>query len=204
MVARLLELGVRERAPRRTKPLSRFIPHSICSSLGIVEAYAGKECELHCNHLITEKSAGRFLKWNSWRISAFSLKQINSGLMRRKVHHPNKLLRKAYALGYVRTNYRPIRYLKWKGPVQVSSSFSLLIYFRKDSAWMKAHSRILIRRSRERRPRTNGMLGEGWRFDELLEEGGYSETNTSTNLLPCSLVVSKSLCIDWRVSNQEA
>ena len=96
MVARLLELGV-------SKTMLEQTIIAICSQR-LLPRYCGlcgKECELHCNHLTNGEKRGTIFEIETHEKLSHFFKTKQFTTDEERVHPFNKVLRKAYALGYI-------------------------------------------------------------------------------------------------------
>lgn len=96
VVARLLELGV-------SKTMLEQTIIAICSQRLLPRycALCGKECQLHCNHLTNGEKRGTIFEIETHEKLAHFFKTNQFGTDEERVHPFNKVLRKAYALGYI-------------------------------------------------------------------------------------------------------
>ena len=95
-VAGLLELGV-------SKTMLEQTIIAICSQRLLPRycALCGKECQLHCNHLTNGEKRGTIFEIETHEKLAHFFKTNQFGTDEERVHSFNKVLRKAYALGYI-------------------------------------------------------------------------------------------------------
>jgi len=96
VVARLLELGV-------SKTMLEQTIIAICSQRLLPRncGLCGKECQLHCNHLTNGEKRGTIFEIETHEKLAHFFKTNQFGTDEERVHPFNKVLRKAYALGYI-------------------------------------------------------------------------------------------------------